>query len=114
MITRDVGFSGFESIHSGFRDDSGFSFRVSFFGFRISGSFSGSECLVPRHTMVESDTHCSEMHSEPEMSAPYVPFVLQHLVVGGRCKATWKREFKFPWREAGPPNHLDDQVDSDQ
>ena len=24
-----------------------------------------------------------------------------------------KREFKLPWREAGPPNHLDDKVDSD-
>ena len=32
----------------------------------------------------------------------------------GRCKATWKREFKLPWREAGPPNHHDDKVDSDQ
>jgi len=31
-----------------------------------------------------------------------------------RYTATWAREFKFPWREAGPPNHLDDQVDSDQ
>ena len=29
-------------------------------------------------------------------------------------KATWKREFKLPWREAGPPNHHDDEVDSDQ
>jgi len=29
-------------------------------------------------------------------------------------KATWKREFKLPWRQAGPPNHLDDKVDSDQ
>ena len=28
--------------------------------------------------------------------------------------ATWKREFKLPWREAGPPNHLDDKEDSDQ
>jgi len=27
----------------------------------------------------------------------------------GRCKATWKREFKLPWREADPP-----KVDSDQ
>jgi len=27
--------------------------------------------------------------------------------------ATWKREFKLPWREAGPPNHHDDKVDSD-
>jgi len=32
----------------------------------------------------------------------------------GRCNATWKREFKLPWREAGPPNHHDDKVDSDQ
>ena len=32
----------------------------------------------------------------------------------GRCKATWKREFKLPWREAVPPNHHDDKVDSDQ
>ena len=30
------------------------------------------------------------------------------------CKATWKREFKLLWREAGPPNHHDDKVDSDQ
>ena len=26
----------------------------------------------------------------------------------------WKREFKLPWREAGPLNHHDDIVDSDQ
>jgi len=32
----------------------------------------------------------------------------------GRCKATWKREFELPWREAGPPNHRDDKVGSDQ
>jgi hypothetical protein len=32
----------------------------------------------------------------------------------GRCEATWKREFQLPWREAGPPNHLDDETDSDQ
>ena len=32
----------------------------------------------------------------------------------GRCKATWKREIKLPWREAGPPNHLDDAVVLDQ
>ena len=30
----------------------------------------------------------------------------------GRYKATWTR--KLAWREAGPPNHLDDKVDSDQ
>ena len=31
----------------------------------------------------------------------------------GRCKATWKREFELPWCEAGPPNHHDDEVNSD-
>jgi len=35
-------------------------------------------------------------------------------VYEGRCKATWKRGFKLPWHEAGPPNHHDDKVDSDQ
>ena len=30
------------------------------------------------------------------------------LAYEGRCKATWKREFKLPWSEAGPPNHHDD------
>ena len=29
-------------------------------------------------------------------------------------QATWKREFKLPWREAGPLNRLDEKVDSDQ
>jgi len=31
-----------------------------------------------------------------------------------RCKTSWKREFKFPWREAGLPNHHDDKVISYQ
>ena len=34
--------------------------------------------------------------------------------VEGRCKATWKRESKLPWREAAPLNHYDDGVDSGQ
>jgi len=32
----------------------------------------------------------------------------------GTHNATWKRGFKLPWREAGPLNHHDDKVDSDQ
>ena len=32
----------------------------------------------------------------------------------GSCRATWKREFKLPWREADPPNRLNAEVDSDQ
>ena len=31
-----------------------------------------------------------------------------------RYEVTWKRKFKFPWREADSPNYLDDKVDSDQ
>ena len=27
---------------------------------------------------------------------------------------TWKKEFKLPWREAGPPDHDDGKVDSYQ
>ena len=32
----------------------------------------------------------------------------------GRYKATWKRDFQLPWREAGQSDHLDGNVDSDQ
>ena len=31
-----------------------------------------------------------------------------------RCKTTWKREFKLPWREAGQLDHQGDKADSDQ
>ena len=31
-----------------------------------------------------------------------------------KCVCVSGREFKVPWREAGPPNHHDDKVDSDQ
>ena len=30
------------------------------------------------------------------------------LLQKGTCKATWKREFKLPWHEAGSPHHHDD------
>ena len=33
---------------------------------------------------------------------------------GSRGCPPGKREFKVPWREADPPNHHDDKVDSDQ
>jgi len=33
-------------------------------------------------------------------------------LVGVRERLFREREFKLPWREAGPPNHLDDKVDS--
>ena len=40
--------------------------------------------------------------------------LLQHLFAEGRCKATWKKKFELPWREAVPPNYHDDKVESDQ
>ena len=36
------------------------------------------------------------------------------VVEEGGCKATWKMESMLPWREAGPPDHHDDKVDSDE
>jgi len=43
--------------------------------------------------------------------SPIATPVVYHLLQEGRCKATLKTEFK---RKAGPPNHHDDRVDSDQ
>ena len=55
---------------------------------------------------------------QTQSCGPHVP--LQQVMQ--RCEGalevvnltTRKRDFKLLWREAGPPNHLDDQVDSDQ
>ena len=47
------------------------------------------------------------------MVGEMTPIQVMSLLWEGRCKATWKREFRLPWREAGPLNHHDDQVDSD-
>ena len=43
------------------------------------------------------------------LSVEYLPFFLED-----RRKATRNREFKLPWREAGPPNHHGDRVNSDR
>ena len=32
--------------------------------------------------------------------------------MGVNANATWERDFKLPWREAGSPNHHDDNVGS--
>ena len=36
------------------------------------------------------------------------------LTNGDKWTVGRQRDFKLPWREAGPPNHHDDKVDSDQ
>ena len=41
-------------------------------------------------------------------------FTTESVSARHRWEADWKREIKLPWREASPPNHHDDKVDSDQ
>ena len=54
-----------------------------------------------------------EFTSHREVSHPILLQGVPHLEKG-RYKATWKMNFNLAWREADPPNHLDDEVDSDQ
>ena len=59
--------------------------------------------------------HIAQTPSPPETHASVVGRASQPLQgEEGRYKATWRRESKIPWREAGPPHHLDDNVDFDQ
>ena len=44
----------------------------------------------------------------------FLPCVMLKYEQEGRCKATDQRELKLPGREAGPPHHQDDKVDSDK
>ena len=68
------------------------------------------ESYITEYTLVYEDQKFSPVHSTVvQLSGGVSPFHLE-----GICKATWKRKFKLPWREAGPPNHLNDKVDSDQ
>jgi len=60
--------------------------------------------------VVERALHPGVCPPAREVQVPELPPPVQE----GRCKATWKRKFKIPWREAGPPNHHDDRVDSDR
>ena len=70
---------------------------------RVLGDPSSSLAADPYPASLENFRY--DPRPKPEASS---------VVLGRGCKATWKREFKLPWREAGPPNHHDDKVDSDQ
>ena len=48
------------------------------------------------------------------LAEPHLLTLSYLLLQEGRYKATCKSEFKLPCREAGPPHHVDDHVDSDQ
>jgi len=47
------------------------------------------------------------LHKTPEDWAREVALSSDEGILAGKCKATWKREFKLPWREAGLLNHHD-------
>ena len=84
----------------------GFLFRVSDVGLRLSGFMFRVSLFFLRSSMLISSRFSSR--------AWYVVFwvsgfVTQNSNQEGRHKATWKRKFKVPWREAGPLNHLDDK-----
>jgi len=69
------------------------------------------------HTIMKPSpaTEGSEMSNSATAESTNDPLAREVICVRrGGGKATWKREFKPPWREAGPPNHHDDKVDSDQ
>jgi len=122
--------SGFRVQDSGFRvQDSGF--RVQCSVFRVQGSGSRVQVLGFRvqglgfrvsDTQHQQNNRSLVMRSWQALYQGLEPFFLRKGVAiyelvfwfkEGRCKATWKREFKLPWRKAGPPNHLDDKMDSD-
>ena len=63
-----------------------------------------------RRTQTCPTCGCSRRPSGGSRAAATSPRLQQE----GRCKATWKRGLTLPWREAGPPNHQDDKVVSDQ
>jgi len=61
--------------------------------------------------------HSTSCTFDPDLPAPRGCAVVAlgfRVYWDGRYTATWKRKFKIACREAGPPNDLDDQVDSDQ
>ena len=51
--------------------------------------------------------------SDTKVYAPKVRARLGHGALAD-VRLPGKRYFEFPWREACPPNRLDDKVDSDQ
>jgi len=76
----------------------------------VPPSFSLSPSLPPSLSLTIS-LPILTLNSSGQRLAPYQ---FQMFSQVGRYKATWKREFKLSWRKAGPPNHHDDAVASDQ
>ena len=57
---------------------------------------------APNHKSTKAPTHLDRGTEEEHVELPGVAPQFLHLVEEGRCKATWKSEFKLPWRKAGP------------
>jgi len=72
--------------------------------------------LLVRHLVVHVVAEGEEVVAVRERHHP-LGIVFRHreqVLQDARHLRGQKREFKLPWREAGPPNHHDDKVDSDQ
>jgi len=87
---------------------------------RLYGGISSQHSFVSQYSLV-SGQHSFVSGRSPQYRTRLSPDREGIRAIGdlpareeGRYKATWKREFKLPWSEAGPPNHLDDKMDSDQ
>ena len=89
-------------------------------GTRIPFRVLGFEIWVPGASR-DPDSFLRESHAASSLQSADASY-LHHLSTysklsgtqEGRYKATWKMKFTLTWREAGPPNHLDNKVDSDQ
>ena len=122
---RPVRVSGFRFRVSGFGSVSGFEFLVTGCGLRVAGcGLRVAGCGLRVSGFGLRNSRFGFRASGFWQRAEGFGFRIEGLgtLLGwllapseeGRCKATWKREFKLPWHEAGPPNHHDDEVDSDQ
>jgi len=78
----------------------------------LGGSLAGATKWLPKWLGCEPRLLVTRLVSLPPSLPPHLPCVSASLE-RSQCKATGKREFKLPWREAGPLNHHDDLVDSE-
>ena len=82
--------------------DTGFSVHVS------GQDLAVGSCVTQLAEGREAKRVTQTLNPEPQPYEPEANTLILHRVSGtrdgleGRCKATWKREFKLPWRKAGP------------
>ena len=83
---------------------------------RCRGATYPESCITKytTHTITKYTTYTKKVNAFVSGESSSAGLHASSEALEGRCKATWKREFKLPWCEAGPPNYHDDTVGSDQ